>query len=227
MSRMSEEEKERMRQNGKSEHEIVYYDAVGQKEYEPLLRDPTTPADLVDRIVDWLTLIPLKILAFKHPNITVRSQRYMLEKADKKPYQKQLIEAYISNEKTLTTEGWVRIKNSVNTANRFDIAVTELLEAQSDVFTPANLKVIFNAFPSFGTKTVLFERFLLAIFEHKNFTVDVIDGELFRDPFIFHKTPVLNAMNATKRKEEIFVKLYEITGDADWLPTSVKDIFLF
>lgn len=228
MAYMSEEEKERMRQNGRSEHEIAYYDAEGQKEYEPLLRDPSTPSELIDRMVDSITLIPLKILAFKHPNVTSRSQRYMLEKADKKPYYNELLEAFFSNEKDLPKDVWIKFRKNYNTAGRLDLATITLMEEQKDVFTTSKLKVILNSFADTGLKsTKVAERYLLAIFEHKNFDVSILDGELCREAYIFHNTDMLNALNATKRKEEIFVKLYEITGDADWLPTSVKDIFLF
>ncbi len=225
---MTEEEKERMRQNGRSEHEIAYYDAEGQKEYEPLLRDPTMPQDLVNRMIDSITLVPLKILAFKHPNISYRSQVYMLEKADKKPYYKDLVAAYFSNPKELEPTEWVRMRKNINTAGRLDLATIEVMEEQRDDISTEKLGVILNSFATTGIKSIkVAERYLLAIFEHKNFNVSILDGEFCRQAYIFHNTDVLNALNATKRKEEIFVKLYEITGDVDWLPQSAKDIFLF
>ena len=226
---MPEEEKENMRKRGVSEHEIAYYDADGQKEYEPLLKDPTTPEKVITDIVEWLTLVPLKILAFQHPNISKRSQLYMLDKADKKPYQKQLIESFLSNKKPLNSETWSKLRHHYNTAFRFDKSIIELLEEQSDVFTTDKLDVILNAFARSGIKSLkaLAPRYLLAIFEHKNFNVSILDGEFCRDKYIFNNTDVLNAINATKNKDAISAKLYEITQDPGWLSQAAKDVFLF
>ena len=225
---MSDEEKDRMRQNGRSEHEIAYYDADGQKEYESLLKDPSTPSEIIDRIVDSITLVPLKILAFKHPNITFRSQKYMLEKADKKPYYNELVDAFFSGPTKLTDFNWIGLRKNFNTAGRLDLATVQLMESQSDAFSTEKLGVILNTFADSGLKTTKIpERYLLAIFEHKNFDVSILDGKFCRQAYIFHNTDVLNALTATKNKEAMFIKLYEITGDPDWLPSPVKDIFLF
>ena len=42
-----EQETKRLRDDGRSEHEVIYYTADNQKEYEPLLKDPSTPEKII------------------------------------------------------------------------------------------------------------------------------------------------------------------------------------
>lgn len=228
MGSLTDADKDRLRSNGVSEQEISYYDAENQKDYEPLLKDPNTSSELLLRMVDMITNIPLKKLALMNPNIPEKSQNYILDKADKKPYYKELVETFFAGPKKLTELHWIRLRKHFNIAGRLDLAVIELMESQSSAFSTDKLDIIFNTFADTGIKsTKIAERYLLAIFEHKNFNVSILDGKFFKLPYIFHNTDVLNAIGATKNNDVIFVKLYELTGDADWLPTAVKDIFLF
>lgn len=221
---LTDADKERMRLNGTSEHEIAYYDAETQKEYEPLLKDPLTPQHVIYDIAERITLLPLKILALHHPNVTAATQRYILSKADKKPYQKELIEAFIANTNGLNMDNLAKIRKFYNTANRFDICVVELIESQSDIFTTHNLDIVFNIL---NRVDKLLERFLLAVFEHKNFNVSILDGDFLKKPGTITGITFQNAVFATKNKSVILGRLYENTGDPKWLPQEAKDIFLF
>ena len=109
MGDLTDEQKERMRDNGHSEQGIAFADSSKQKDWEPILKDPDTPEEVITSIVDSLTFLPLKMLAFKHPNISEKSQRYMIDKADKKEYLKEIIEAFLANPKSLTKDNWKRL----------------------------------------------------------------------------------------------------------------------
>lgn len=226
MGMLTTQDIDRLRNNGASEFEILYMDVENQKDYEPLLLDKNTPTKIIDDMVNRITLPKLKIIALKHPNISEKSQRYILEKADKKPYHEDIVEAFLSNKKPLTQHGWLKILKTLNKGNRFEIIIIKLLESQSDFFTLKNLDIIFNSFASIGINQSKFltERLLLAIFEHKNFNVSILHGDTTKSIDIFNNTVFKNSMNASKIKNEIMVELYKITSDTRWLPSEINDL---
>lgn len=218
-------------QEGISSHQDLYYKAEKQKDYEPLLKDPTTPESIIDNIVDRITLLPLKILALKHPNISKRSQRYIIDKADRKEYLKEIVESYLSNPKNLNSENWQRIRTWMNKAQRFDICVMELLEEQNDIFTVQKLDTILNNFgKGFGSKLNLKEkdlnRYLAAVLNHKNFDVESLKGSFFKLN-TFNESDISKMVSKGPNKEKIYLKFYEITNNEIWLPSDATDIFLF
>jgi hypothetical protein len=226
-----DDEYKRLKADGRSKHEIAYFLADNQREYEPLLKDPTTPEKIIYDIVNTITLLPLKLLAFKHPNISARSQRYILDKADKKDYQKELVEAFISNEKTIIKDNWVRIRKWSNTAQRFDICVMELLEEQNNIFTTENLNIILNSF-TLGIqgqplKEKSLQRYLLGVLDHDNFNVSILDGEFINKKGRLDDAATLKTISASKNKDDIYVELYKLTKNEVWLPQEAKDVFLF
>jgi len=223
-----EQKAERHRKEGRSEQEIAYFQAENQKDYEPILKDPNTPEKVVNDIVDRITLVPLKILAFKHPNISERSQRYMLEKADKKKYQKELIEAYITSDTKISGTGWIQMRRFYNTAQRFDKAVIELLNEQADI-PYDKLDIMLNNLGSEGIKKEkMLVEYIGAITNHKNFKADMLDGDLFLDdPNLMDNEDILKVISTSTHKKDIYMKFYEITQNEVWLPQEAKDLFLF
>ena len=107
----------RHRAEGRSEQEIAFFQAENQKEYESILNDPNTPEKVISMIVDGITLTHLKILAILHPNINIRSIKYIIEKADKKGNQKDLIKAYLNSSK-LDLSSWYDMRKYYNVAGK-------------------------------------------------------------------------------------------------------------
>jgi len=208
--------------------EKQYYDANKQSDYEPLLKDPNTPTNIITDIVDRLTILSFKLMALKHPNISARSQRYIIQKSDKKVYQKEIIQAFLSNEKILDEKSWHKICQSYNVAGRFDKIVLELLHENDDVFTVNKLDVIFN---TVQRRPKVINAYVSAIINHKNFDVDILDGSFIRDHYNkllkSKTTDLFKIFSTSKNKENIFGKLYLITSDITWLSDEAKDIFLF
>ncbi len=231
MGNLTDSSKERFRSFGWSEQEIAFHDSENQKDWEPLLRDPNTPTNVIKDIVDRITLLPLKILAFKHPNIDERAQAYMLSKADNKAYQKDLIEAFLSNSKNLEEQTWTKIRKFHNTAGRFDICILELLEEQSDVFTKQKLDVILNALGDIPgvnvNKMKYLERWLKVIMGHKNFDVSILAGTFFTTKLKPSDPRVINVVKELKNKEDISYAFYKMTNEEVWLSDEAKELFIF
>lgn len=217
----------------RSKHEEMYFAADKQKDYEPLLKDPTTPESIITDIVDRITLLPLKILALNHPNISERSQRYLIDKADRKDYLKDIVENFLKNPKPLNQNNWLQLRQFYNKAERFDICVMELLEEQASFLTSDKLDVIFNSLgDAYGNhrkglkKEKNMERYFMAVVDHKNFDVNSLDGEIHQKGRIIYED-FLKQISASRNKDVIYGKLYEITGNDAFLPQEAKDIFLF
>ena len=228
MGQLSKQKKDEMRQKGMSEHEIAYYDAETEKDYESLLHDPGVNKVLLANIATDVTTLPLKILVLQHPNVDHISQKYILGRADKKPYYETIVETFFSNNKNLDEKVWLSLREDYNVAGRLDIATMNILENQSDAISKQKLDVIFNSLEVTGIKDLKYaERYLLAIFEHKNFSVEILDGKMCRQPYVFYNTDILNALQKTKQEHAIYIKMFEITNDVNWLPTDVKNIFIF
>jgi hypothetical protein len=220
-----EEQAARHRAEGRSEQEIAYFQADNQKDYEPILKDPNTPEKVISDIVDRITLVPLKVLAFKHPNISERSQRYMLEKADKKKYQKELIGAFL--EGNLTEKNWNQIKEYYNVAKRTEKLVIELINEQIDVDVD-KLDIILNTIKDDKDLQTIGFAMVEAIFKHKNFNVKILHGELFtKNPGLLAYNHIMKVIEESPYKAEIATTLYEITGREEVLPQEAKDLFLF
>lgn len=225
MGETKEQQAARHRAEGRSEQEIAYFQADSQKDYESILKDPETSEKIISDIVDRITLVPLKILAFKHPNITERSQRYMLEKADKKPYQKELIAAFL--EGNLSDKNWANIKKNYNTAQRTELFVIELLREQIDIGID-KLDIILNTIKDDKTLQTIGFNTISAILNHKNFDVNILKGKLFStNPSILAYNHMKQIIENAPQSAEISSTLYEITGREDILPQIAKDIFLF
>lgn len=223
-----EEQAARHRAEGRSEQEIAYFQAENQKDYEPILKDPNTPEKVISDIVDRITLVPLKVLAFKHPNISSRSQRYMIEKADKKKYQKELIEAYWSNPK-FKFEDVESMLKYYNTANRFVKFTTELIE-ENKSFTSEQLAALIDLLCQKGTNFEL----MLAILKHKSSDIKVFTSTVvaFAAQLADKTGGLAGEIQVLMKKHKNYTaeaaeKLYTMTGNDVWLPDEVKELFIF
>lgn len=227
MGSLTQEEFDRFRDEGRSEQEIAYFDAVSQKDYDPILKDPNTPTKVITDIVDRITLVPLKILALKHPNISSRSQKYILEKADKTKSQKDIIKAFLTSPNPLLAYDWRDIRKYYNTAQRLDLISVELIMEQADIST-YNLDVILNTLSTCGTKETYLDKYIEYILEHKNFDIEILKGDFFIQrikPRLNLRSDIVDILRASSRKEEIFMEFYNLTEDTVWLPDELNAIF--
>ena len=228
-SKYSVETKEEMiirhRAEGRSEQEIAFFQAENQKEYESILNDPNTPEKVISMIVDGITLTHLKILAILHPNINIRSIKYILEKADKKENQKDLIKAFLNSSK-LDLSSWYDMRKYYNVARRFDICTLEILKEES-ISADALLVMLIGT--NYEKKDKYSVMLIETITQHKNMTaeylniwIDRLENAVLNEPKIIeiikHNTHISTA-NLTK--------LYEKTKNEEYLTKEAKDIFLF
>ena len=215
----------RHRAEGRSEQEIAFFQAENQKEYESILNDPNTPEKVISMIVDGITLTHLKILAILHPNINIRSIKYILEKADKKGNQKDLIKAFLNSSK-LDLSSWYDMRKYYNVARRFDIYTLEILKEES--FSADALLVMLIG-TNYEKKDKYSVMLIETITQHKNMTaeylniwIDRLENAVLNEPKIIeiikHNTHISTA-NLTK--------LYEKTKNEEYLTKEAKDIFLF
>lgn len=117
-----------------TEHEKLYYDANIQKDYLPLILDPSTPEKIIRDIADRISILDLKLQIIKHPNIPIRSVRYILDKADKKPYQKDIISAIFNNVEKMNISEYQHFKDYYNKAGRLQSILLESIKTgQIDV----------------------------------------------------------------------------------------------
>lgn len=223
MGQLTQEEFDRFRFEGRSEQEIAYYDAKSQKDYENILKDPNTPESVITDMVDRITLVPLKILALKHQNISMRSIKYILEKADNKPYQESLIETFWLFSKHKTQPFIGELIKYYNVSKRFQKITNDLLEDQIEV-TSDDLSIYLLSVPFDGMNIACVK----AVLKHKNFdkkTLNVLSSIFFNQLFpdyiveLIKISPMYNA--------EIMSELFDASGDDRWLSTDAKDIFLF
>jgi len=221
-----EEQIARHRDEGRSEQEIKYYLANNQKDYEELLKDPDTPEKIITDIVDRITLVPLKILAFKHPNISARSQRYMLEKADKKKYQKDLIIAFLTSDVDLDLKNWIQIKKYYNTAKRTEKFVIEILNDQEDV-SLQKLDVILNSIKDDKNLQTIGFNTVESVLHHKNFRPKILHGDFFTNNDVTSYNKIMEIIKTSPHQKDIMSTLYNITGKDEFLPQEAKDLFLF
>jgi len=208
-----------------NKHELLYYAAEKQKDYEPLLTDPTTPEDVITDVVDRITMEYLKILAFKHPNISERSVRYILTKAEKKKNQKLLIAILWENHK-ITQSNLQMIRNSYNIAGRFDKFTIELLKENASFYKHNIILIMGDISRSVDMKHTheLFE----AAINHKDTTSKMVSAVLHNDRFMLDdETLVSIIVESDKIDDEFIIKWYEKTGNEKFLPKEAKDLFLF
>ena len=174
-SKYSVETKEEMiirnRAEGRSEQEIAFFQAENQKDYESILNDPNTPEKVISMIVDGITLTHLKILAILHPNINIRSIKYILEKADKKGNQKDLIKAYLNSSK-LDLSSWYDMRKYYNVARRFDIYTLEILKEES-ISADALLVMLIGT--NYEKKDKYSVMLIETIIQHKNMTAEYLN----------------------------------------------------
>lgn len=215
----------RHRAEGRSEQEIAFFQAENQKEYESILNDPTTPEKVISMIVDGITLSHLKILAILHPNINIRSIKYILEKADKKGNQKDLIKAFLNSSK-LDLSSWYDMRKYYNVARRFDIYTLEILKEES-ISADALLVMLIGT--NYEKKDKYSVMLIETITQHKNMTaeylniwIDRLENAVLNEPKIIeiikHNTHISTAN---------LIKLYEKTKNEEYLTKEAKDIFLF
>ena len=215
----------RHRAEGRSEQEIAFFQAENQKEYESILNDPNTPEKVISMIVDGITLTHLKILAILHPNINIRSIKYILEKADKKGNQKDLIKTFLNSSK-LDLSSWYDMRKYYNVARRFDIYTLEILKEES-ISADALLVMLIGT--NYEKKDKYSVMLIETITQHKNMTaeylniwIDRLENAVLNEPKIIeiikHNTHISTAN---------LIKLYEKTKNEEYLTKEAKDIFLF
>ncbi len=215
----------RHRAEGRSEQEIAFFQAENQKEYESILNDPTTPEKVISMIVDGITLSHLKILAILHPNINIRSIKYILEKADKKGNQKYLIKAYLNSSK-LDLSSWYDMRKYYNVARRFDIYTLEILKEES-ISADALLVMLIGT--NYEKKDKYSVMLIETITQHKNMTaeylniwIDRLENAVLNEPKIIEIIKHNTHITTTN-----LIKLYEKTKNEEYLTKEAKDIFLF
>lgn len=215
----------RHRAEGRSEQEIAFFQAENQKEYESILNDPNTPEKVISMIVDGITLTHLKILAILHPNINIRSIKYILEKADKKGNQKDLIKAYLNSSK-LDLSSWYDMRKYYNVASRFDIYTLEILKEES-ISADALLVMLIGT--NYEKKDKYSVMLIETIAQHKNMTaeylniwLDRLESSVLNEPKIIEIIKHNNHISTAN-----LIKLYEKTKNEEYLTKEAKDIFLF
>lgn len=215
----------RHRAEGRSEQEIAFFQAENQKEYESILNDPNTPEKVISMIVDGITLTHLKILAILHPNINIRSIKYILEKADKKGNQKDLIKAFLNSSK-LDLSSWYDMRKYYNVASRFDIYTLEILKEES-ISADALLVMLIGT--NYEKKDKYSVMLIETIAQHKNMTaeylniwLDRLESSVLNEPKIIEIIKHNNHISTAN-----LIKLYEKTKNEEYLTKEAKDIFLF
>ena len=215
----------RHRAEGRSEQEIAFFQAENQKEYESILNDPNTPEKVISMIVDGITLTHLKILAILHPNINIRSIKYILEKADKKENQKDLIKAFLNSSK-LDLSSWYDMRKYYNVARRFDIYTLEILKEES-ISADALLVMLIGT--NYEKKDKYSVMLIETIIQHKNMTAEYLNIWLDRLENVVLNEPKI--IEIIKHNSHIstanLIKLYEKTKNEEYLTKEAKDIFLF
>lgn len=215
----------RHRAEGRSEQEIAFFQAENQKEYESILNDPNTPEKVISMIVDGITLTHLKILAILHPNINIRSIKYILEKADKKENQKDLIKAFLNSSK-LDLSSWYDMRKYYNVARRFDIYALEILKEES-ISADALLVMLIGT--NYEKKDKYSVMLIETIVQHKNMTTEYLNIWLDRLENVVLNEPKI--IEIIKHNSHIstanLIKLYEKTKNEEYLTKEAKDIFLF
>ena len=228
-SKYSVETKEEMiirhRAEGRSEQEIAFFQAENQKEYESILNDPNTPEKVISMIVDGITLTHLKILAILHPNINIRSIKYILEKADKKGNQKDLIKAYLNSSK-LDLSSWYDMRKYYNVARRFDIYTLEILKEES-ISADALLVMLIGT--NYEKKDKYSVMLIETITQHKNMTTEYLNIWLDRlENVVLNEPKIIEIIkHNTHISTANLIKLYEKTKNEEYLTKEAKDIFLF
>lgn len=215
----------RHRAEGRSEQEIAFFQAENQKEYESILNDPTTPEKVISMIVDGITLSHLKILAILHPNIDIRSIKYILEKADKKGNQKYLIKAYLNSSK-LDLSSWYDMRKYYNVASRFDIYTLEILKEES-ISADALLVMLIGT--NYEKKDKYSVMLIETITQHKNMTAEYLNIWIDRlENAVLNEPKIIEIIkHNTHRSTTNLIKLYEKTKNEEYLTKEAKDIFLF
>ncbi len=215
----------RHRAEGRSEQEIAFFQAENQKEYESILNDPNTPEKVISMIVDGITLTHLKILAILHPNINIRSIKYILEKAYKKGNQKDLIKAFLNSSK-LDLSSWYDMRKYYNVASRFDIYTLEILKEES-ISADALLVMLIGT--NYEKKDKYSVMLIETIAQHKNMTaeylniwLDRLESSVLNEPKIIEIIKHNNHISTAN-----LIKLYEKTKNEEYLTKEAKDIFLF
>lgn len=215
----------RHRAEGRSEQEIAFFQAENQKEYESILNDPNTPEKVISMIVDGITLTHLKILAILHPNINIRSIKYILEKADKKGNQKDLIKVFLNSSK-LDLSSWYDMRKYYNVASRFDIYTLEILKEES-ISADALLVMLIGT--NYEKKDKYSVMLIETIAQHKNMTaeylniwLDRLESSVLNEPKIIEIIKHNNHISTAN-----LIKLYEKTKNEEYLTKEAKDIFLF
>ena len=236
-SKYSVETKEEMiirhRAEGRSEQEIAFFQAENQKDYESILNDPNTPEKVISMIVDGITLTHLKILAILHPNINIRSIKYILEKADKKGNQKDLIKAFLNSSK-LDLSSWYDMRKYYNVAHRFDIYTLEILKEES-ISADALLVMLIgtNYDMLIGTNYEKNDKYSVMLIEtiiqHKNMTAEYLNIWLDRlESSVLNEPKIIEIIkHNTHISTANLIKLYEKTKNEEYLTKEAKDIFLF
>lgn len=215
----------RHRAEGRSEQEIAFFQAENQKEYGSILNDPNTPEKVISMIVDGITLTHLKILAILHPNINIRSIKYILEKADKKGNQKDLIKVFLNSSK-LDLSSWYDMRKYYNVASRFDIYTLEILKEES-ISADALLVMLIGT--NYEKKDKYSVMLIETIAQHKNMTaeylniwLDRLESSVLNEPKIIEIIKHNNHISTAN-----LIKLYEKTKNEEYLTKEAKDIFLF
>ncbi len=215
----------RHRAEGRSEQEIAFFQAENQKEYESILNDPNTPEKVISMIVNGITLTHLKILAILHPNINIRSIKYIIEKADKKGNQKDLIKAFLNSSK-LDLSSWYDMRKYYNVASRFDIYTLEILKEES-ISADALLVMLIGT--NYEKKDKYSVMLIETIAQHKNMTAEYLNIWLDRLENVVLNEPKI--IEIIKHNNHIstanLIKLYEKTKNEEYLTKEAKDIFLF
>lgn len=210
-----------------------FSNARNQIDYKGLLEDPNTPEKIIKFIVDSLTDVDLQILALKHPSISAISQRHILKHAVNTPNQYKIVESFLSIKTDIIADNWIKIRQWYNKDLGFDMCVLKLLKKQSDVFTTQKLDVIFNSLPV--NKDNIFG-YMTGVLNHYNFNVSILDGYFIENMYstiaiLLKKDPsqsrFYQIFSESKFKNDIFLKLYNLTKDIWWLPQEAQDIFSF
>lgn len=213
-------------------HEEIYYNANGQKDYLPLLKDPSTPAKMMEDIVDRISTLELKKLAFQHPNISQRSVRYVLEKADKKPYQQELIE-YAFNYTHIDSTEYQRLKDYYNKAGRLQTFLNLSIQ-QNNIF-PERMTTIATMLNVFNNEDMkIFQSIILNDNCSKEAFAAMFDT--IKDPIrgpssitwsLIIKAHAPTLINHKNFPQNLADEFFKNTG-LDWfLSDAAKDVFLF
>lgn len=215
--------------NNHTPHEEIYYNANNQKDYIPLLQDPSVDKKIIHDVVDRISTLELKKLALQHPNISLLDVRYILDKADKKPYHQELIE-YAINYYPIDNKSYQIMKDRSNKANRLQILLLDSIR-ENKIFPEAMTRLAKSLDVTNNRDMMIFQSII---------SNDECPKEAFEAMFESIKIPThfMTWALMVKSNAPILMKhknfphdrisiFFEETGLEWFLSDSAKDVFLF